>query len=521
MPRKAKTTEEFQNELNEKYPDTYTIIGDYINAKTKVKIKYNKCGHENEVRPSNLLGGFGCPICQNLYRVTHDEFVEKIENRYPGRYEILGKYINHETPILVKYLECGHEKETTPSKVMSGKGCPICYNSEKLTNEEFLKRFYDLYGDEYIPLDEYKNAHQTMRIRHNICGTVFSRAIQTLLYKGNCLCPLCNPEVRIRPMTNVNDIHTLRPDLEEFLLSPQDAFKYTPNSGVKIWWLCPDCGHKFKRLVNNVSLRGFSCELCGNKTSYGERFIMAMLDSLNIKYEYQYIPKWVDLSRYDFMFCHNNIKYIIEVDGGFHYCDNNMSGQTAKDVIAKDMIKDDLAIQHGFTIIRLDYNYGSKNKRDYIINSIKNSILSNIFDLSGIDFDEIDKIASKSILLKVSDLWNSYEEKSLYQICKDLGISDYSARELLYKASAIGLIKESKEEIIELNRQHGYKMLGNIPNKVLCVETGEIFDSYSAADKKYHASITNYFRNGRKTSGHLPDGTRLTWQKIEEEKLVC
>ena len=55
MPRKAKTTEEFQNELNEKYPDKYTIIGDYKNAKTKVKIRYNKCGHENDSRPSNFF----------------------------------------------------------------------------------------------------------------------------------------------------------------------------------------------------------------------------------------------------------------------------------------------------------------------------------------------------------------------------------------------------------------------------------------------------------------------------------
>lgn len=58
-----KTNEEFISEMEEKYGDEYIILGEYINAKTKIKVKHNICGHEWSVTPANLLRGYGCPKC--------------------------------------------------------------------------------------------------------------------------------------------------------------------------------------------------------------------------------------------------------------------------------------------------------------------------------------------------------------------------------------------------------------------------------------------------------------------------
>ena len=53
--------------------------------------------------------------------------------------------------------------------------------------------------------------------------------------------------------------------------------------------------------------------------------------------------------------------------------------------------------------------------------------------------------------------------------------------------------------------------------KVLCIETNEIFDSYKDANKKYRAALSQYFNKNGKSSGKLPDGTKLTWKKLNED----
>jgi len=37
------------------------VLGEYINTKTPIKVKCNKCGYEWEPVASSLLRGFKCP----------------------------------------------------------------------------------------------------------------------------------------------------------------------------------------------------------------------------------------------------------------------------------------------------------------------------------------------------------------------------------------------------------------------------------------------------------------------------
>lgn len=517
MSNRAKTTQEFQEELDTKYPGKYTIIGNYVNAKTKVRIRYNSCMHENDVRPSNLLDGFNCPICRNEHRVTHEEFVEKIERKYPGKYTVMGVYSNNITPIKVMYNKCGHVTDTRPVKLSIGSGCPICNPSKKISVDEFKKRLSDMYGDNYELVGEYVNYRTEVLLRHNACGTVFHRTPTSIFSQKHNLCPACFTSARggiVYP--GINDIHTLRPDLEKYMLDKQDAVRYGVHSEKKIWWKCPDCGQESEKVIANVSIRGFSCKACGDKVSYGERFVMALLDYLNVDYIVQYTPLWVDRSRYDFYVRIDKNEYMIEVDGSWHYIYNNMTGQSAEEIAAKDMYKEMIASVNGIKIIRVDYNYGNSDRYTYIENSVIESELSSIFDISSIDFNLIHDKAKCSQTIIIAEEWNSCDEKSIALVAERLKIKPNTVREKLYLASKIGLIKETREEIIALNRLHGQKLEGKLPVKVICNETGEVFESMESANKKYHACLTNYFRGLNKTSGHLPDGTRLTWSKIED-----
>ena len=58
-----KNTNQFVNEIKEKYKNEYTIIGEYVGARTKTEVRHNKCGNIFEISPDNLLRGKGCPYC--------------------------------------------------------------------------------------------------------------------------------------------------------------------------------------------------------------------------------------------------------------------------------------------------------------------------------------------------------------------------------------------------------------------------------------------------------------------------
>ena len=60
--QKTKSHEQFANELLQ-VSSNITVLGEYKGTFTKIKTKCNKCGHEWESMPCNLLAGCGCPKC--------------------------------------------------------------------------------------------------------------------------------------------------------------------------------------------------------------------------------------------------------------------------------------------------------------------------------------------------------------------------------------------------------------------------------------------------------------------------
>jgi very-short-patch-repair endonuclease/ribosomal protein S27E len=61
--KSRKTHEEFLNEINNKFPKKFEVIGQYIKASQKLEIKCNTCNNNWNIAPNTLLSGIGCPIC--------------------------------------------------------------------------------------------------------------------------------------------------------------------------------------------------------------------------------------------------------------------------------------------------------------------------------------------------------------------------------------------------------------------------------------------------------------------------
>ncbi len=94
----------------------------YINAKTKLLWECTE-GHQWETAPTNIKSGRWCPICGGKVKLTIEE-MQKIANKRKGKC-LSEKYINNNTKLLWQCKE-GHQWETTPSNIKMGRWCPKC-----------------------------------------------------------------------------------------------------------------------------------------------------------------------------------------------------------------------------------------------------------------------------------------------------------------------------------------------------------------------------------------------------------
>lgn len=122
---KTKTQEQIKQELEN---IGYKVLGEYKGAQQKIKVQNNKCGHIYEAQCGNILGGSGCPICHGNKNTK--TFTEQVNAKYPNEYTILGKYINNRQKILVRHNKCGHEWETIPKDLLKDRRCPKCIMSK-------------------------------------------------------------------------------------------------------------------------------------------------------------------------------------------------------------------------------------------------------------------------------------------------------------------------------------------------------------------------------------------------------
>lgn len=532
MSNRKLTHEEFINRIEKLYPEKFTFLEEYNGRSTPIKTMFNACGHIQEYTPGNLLSfGRDCPIC-NSRKKSHEDFVADVEKRYSGEYKFLSEYNGASKPIHVLDLVCGLDWWTTPNNIYTNNVRHPDYTkkmyakSRSLSHESFLEKFSNIARDsasEYEFLDEYENTHQTMHIRHT-CGCEYSRRVSSILYEGAYRCPRCFPECCKGVEVGVNDIHTTNPYLESILLNKSDAFKYAQYSHDYAYFVCPICGEHLYKVIANVSVDGLSCIGCGNGMSFGEKFIVNFLRYFDIDFEFQFSPDWANNRRYDLQFDISGDKYILEVDGGWHNSDNNLSGVTAEEQREIDAFKDEMAIEHGFKIIRFDYDYSqsSYNKENFLIVSmLKDEQLNKLFTYDEELLKELVEITKTrevvpQIVFKVAEAWNSLENKNLRNLKKLINYNDDGMREALYKASEIELIQESREEIIMLNRKAQFTNgTDTRAHYAVCDQTGEILN-YSEAREKYRANLCAYFKkDGYVHTGKLPDGTKLTWHKYD------
>ena len=184
---RRKTDVEFKKEVYDLVGNEYTFLDDYQGALTKIRVKHNKCGHTYRVDPSHFLRGSRCNYCYvKIQRKTNSQFKKEVYDLVGNEYTFLDYYATAKTKIRVKHNKCGHIYRVDPNSFLQGRRCQYCHSNAKKTNVEFRKEVYNLVGDEYTFLDPYVNANTKIKVKHNKCNNIYGVKPGNFLHGSRC-----------------------------------------------------------------------------------------------------------------------------------------------------------------------------------------------------------------------------------------------------------------------------------------------------------------------------------------------
>lgn len=363
MPRK-KTNEEFLKEVNDLVGNEYSILSKYINSKTHVEIKHNKCGHVYKVTPTNFLHGKRCPICMRKQsdknrRKTNKQFLDEINELVGKEYEVLDNYETAIKKVRFKHNECGCVFEMSPNAFLTGARCPKCgwdnfINSNKFTQEEFEKHLKERTNGECIALDKYINTQTPIRFKHLTCGNIFKTKPSHVLaghYCKECGDKKTGDKLRKTHEQYVKEVFDLVGDEYEVL----SEYK---RDDIKIKMVHKTCGRTFYKRAGSF-LQGIRCPHCAE--SKGEKKVFDFLVKHGIEHKREYRDKRCKNKYtlpFDFaIFNEEKLLCLIEYDGELHYKEARWSGAEEKllSIQKTDKIKDEFCAKHGIPLIKIPY----------------------------------------------------------------------------------------------------------------------------------------------------------------------
>lgn len=145
-----KDTNYFKNEIFDIVGSEYTVLGEYKNSNTKIRLKHNICNNEYDVTPHVFLSlGRRCPYCNGGVRLTLDEISKKIETLSNKEYTLISnEYLNNHTKIKLRHTLCKREYETTSHEFINGFGrCPYC---NETLGESTIRQYLENHEYQYI-----------------------------------------------------------------------------------------------------------------------------------------------------------------------------------------------------------------------------------------------------------------------------------------------------------------------------------------------------------------------------------
>lgn len=258
----------------------------------------------------------------------------------------------------------------------------------KLNNYEILTSSSDI-----------TKGYSYITIKCKKCGHIRNGKLSDLALYSNC--PVCINHIIVK---GINDLWAKKPDVACLLENSEDGFKYSEYSNHKVNFICPSCGQKYNKKIQDVTSNGLRCKNCNDSFSYGEKLVRNILLQLNVDFEIHKKFTWSNNKEYDFYI--TSINTIVEVHGQQHYFNTPVfSNRSLEDEIINDGYKKELALNNNID------NYIIIDMHDYDDERILKELYS-LFNLLNVNaYEKVYKQACikalDSIMIQVCEAFNN------------------------------------------------------------------------------------------------------------------
>ncbi|PHA03009.1 hypothetical protein COE51_01310 [Bacillus pseudomycoides] len=337
----------------------------------------------------------------------------------------------------------------------------------KTNNKEYLlNEFSD--KNEKRPYEiSYGNSDYYLWNCHKCKGQYTAKLSNRVSLDRNC--PYCAGR---KVLIGFNDLWTTYPEVAKLLLNPERGYEISYGSNRKEFFKCNECGNIESKCTFQVVTLGYSCVACSDSISYPEKMMFSILKQLGVNFEPQKTFKWSKnvicgnkklngSKRYDFYV--EEFDCIIETHGEQHYEKGFNKSRLLEEEQENDELKEKLAISNGIkNYIVIDARYSSL---EWIKNKIIESKLSDMFDLSEINWIEAHEFSCSSLVKEVCDLWSNGIKSTLKisdltklhfsTVTKylkqgvELGWCDYDPKEAMKRTGKLNG-KKNKKQIVQL-----------------------------------------------------------------------
>ena len=409
-----RTPESYREEVEKITNGEYSVLGDFVNTRTKIKHCHEICGHVWEVSPNSIISsGSRCPECSATTNKlkSNDEFLEEVYLLTGDEYVFLQEYTGNKRKILCRHVVCDHTYLVKPNQFLSGTRCPKCSKvkaAEKLrTPVEVIKRkVVEISGGEYSISGTFKNTHSRAEFLHDTCGCKYHTTVSNFMI-GHGRCPNCRNSksaqefrefifekygnevqlltefknhreyVLVKHLKCGSIYHVLPNNLKRNLpckVCSVNSSRRTPDEFIReVYRLVGDEYVFHGRYVNSKEKMHVTHSTCGKRYSVspykfldgrrcpncaysrGEKAVADVLDSLSIEYSREHTFEYLGRKRFDFFIPSLNIA--IEYDGEQHYKSiDSWGGEEAlKRTQESDALKNDFCDFMGIDLLRIPY----------------------------------------------------------------------------------------------------------------------------------------------------------------------
>lgn len=312
------TKDEVIDRIKNIHGDKYGGVDDinYINIGTKIKLI---CPIHKDfyITPKSIFNGCGCRKCSQIANANKtkydiDAFIKKAREIHGDKYDYSqSTYVNGITKLKIVCPIHG-VFEQTPSKHLSGQGCPKCGHNSFMTTETLIEEARKIHDGKYdYSKTEYIDYNTKICIICPEHGEFWQYPYQHIDRKNGC--PKCG---------NIATASKLSKTREDFI---KDAIKvhgdkYTfkdtiyKNSTTRIKVNCRKHG-MFEILPSNL-LQGYGCPKCRCTYSKEENEVANFIGELNVESEKIKLENGQELDIYI-----PDKKIAFEFDGLYWHCE--------------------------------------------------------------------------------------------------------------------------------------------------------------------------------------------------------